>query len=164
MAHAASLGIVTLALFFTAPAQGGVPRQGAPEGSRAYHADINALARASSAYRRVLFTGQRTQIVIMSIPPGGDIGEEQHQRVEQILVNVEGEGTAVINGVASRFRSGDVVVLMPGVRHNLVNTGKAPLKLYTIYAPPNHIQGRVHATKADAEADVEDEAFGRSVE
>lgn len=164
MARAASLGIVTLALFFTAPARGEVPRQGAPEGSRAYHADVNALARASSAYRRVLFTGQRTQIVIMSIPPGGDIGEEQHQRVEQILVNVEGEGTAIINGVASPFRAGDVMVLVPGVRHNLVNTGKAPLKLYTIYAPPNHIQGRVHATKADAQADVEDEAFGRSVE
>ena len=100
----------------------------------------------------------------MAIPPGGDIGAEKHERVEQVLFLVEGEGKVVVNGVESPFRPGDVVFVTPGVRHNFINTGKAPMKLYTLYAPPNHLPGRVHLTKADAEADVENEAFGRMVE
>lgn len=104
------------------------------------------------------------QLVVMSIPPGGDIGEEQHQHVEQILVAVEGEGKVVVNGVASPFRPGDVVFLRPGAKHNFINTGKTELKLFTIYSPPNHLRGRVHATKADAQADKADEAFGAAVE
>jgi len=135
----------------------------APEAS-VFHADIAAHTRQNTAFRRVLFTAKKMQIVAMSIPPGGDIGEEKHQRVEQVLFVVEGEGKAVINGVASPFQAGDVVLVTPGVRHDFINTGKTPLKLYTLYAPPNHLPGRVHLTKADAEADVENEAFGRMVE
>ncbi len=136
------------------------------EGARpaAYHANILDLARANDAYRRVLFTGARTQTVVMSIPPGGDVGEERHARVEQILFCVEGVGQAMIDGAISPFLPGDVLVIPPGTRHDVVAMGEAPLKIYTIYAPPGEMVGRVQATKADAEADVEDAAFGRRVE
>lgn len=130
----------------------------------AHHVNILEMARTNDAYRRVIATGTLTQTVVMSIPPGGDIGEEKHGRVEQILFCAEGTGQAVINGVASPFRPGDVVVIPPGTRHNFLNTGAEPLKIYTIYAPPNHIPGRVQMTKADAEADEEDNAFGARVE
>lgn len=146
------------------PVSASIANQDAPLLGGAHQANIRALTQANTAYRRVLSTAKRMQVVAMSIPPGGDIGEEQHQRVEQILVAVEGEGKAVVNGVASPFRVGDMVFLRPGAKHNFVNTGKTPLKLFTIYSPPNHLPGRVHATKADALADVEDEAFGASVE
>ncbi|MDI1447988.1 cupin domain-containing protein [Polyangium sp. 6x1] len=137
--------------------------QRAPRARATFHANIDALTRQNQAYRRVLFTAKRMQVVAMSIPPGGDIGEEQHKHVEQVLFLVEGEGKVVVNGVASPFRPGDVVLVTPGVRHNFINTGKTPLKLYTLYAPPNHIPGRVQQTKANAEADREDEAFGAQV-
>jgi mannose-6-phosphate isomerase-like protein (cupin superfamily) len=130
----------------------------------AYHANIVDLARGNDAYRRVLFTGAQTQTVLMSIPPGTDVGEESHARVEQILFSAGGAGEAVVDGVRSPFLPGDVVVVPPGTHHDFFATGEAPLKIYTIYAPPNHLPGRVQATKADAEADVEDEAFGRKVE
>lgn len=137
-----------------------------PEGARpaVYHANILDLARGNDAYRRVLHTGAKMQTVVMSIPPGEDVGDERHERVEQILFCAGGAGQVVIDGVRSPFLPGDIVVVPPGTRHNFVATGEAPLKIYTIYAPPNHLPGRVQATKADAAADVEDEAFGRRVD
>lgn len=135
-----------------------------PASPGAYQANILDLARTNAAYRRVLFTGAQTQLVVMSIPPGGDIGPEGHQRVEQILFCAGGTGQVMIDGKSSPFRPGDVVVVPPGTHHNFRNDGVVPLKIYTIYAPPNHLPGRVQATKADAEADVEDNEFGRRVE
>ncbi|WP_437719476.1 cupin domain-containing protein [Sorangium sp. So ce448] len=129
-----------------------------------YHADILKAARSNTAYRRVVFTGATMQIVLMSIPPGGDIGEEEHRRVEQILFCAEGTGRAVIRGVDTPFRQGDVVFVASGVRHNFVNDGSTPLKIYTIYSPPNHLHGRVQQTKADAEADIENQEFNRRVD
>ena len=129
-----------------------------------YRANIAQLARENDAYRRVMFTGTQSQLVAMSIPPNGDIGEETHERVEQTIVCVSGEGVLEINGVANRFQAGDIVVITPGTRHNLRNAGTAPLKLYTIYVPPNHIDRRVQANKADAQADRADAEFGRKVE
>ena len=139
---------------------------GAGEGRRVgpYKANIADLARENTAYRRVLFTGARSQIVAMSIPPGQDIGEEKHLRVEQIIVIVSGTGRSTLDGVESPMGPGDVIVITPGTEHDVVNTGSAPLKLYTIYTPPNHIDGRVHPTKADAERDAADEELGRRVE
>jgi mannose-6-phosphate isomerase-like protein (cupin superfamily) len=136
----------------------------APTSPGAYHANILDLAQANDAYRRVLFTGAQTQLVVMSIPPGGDIGLEGHRVVEQILFCAGGVGEVWIDGESSPFRRGDVVVVPPGTRHNFVNTGAEPLKIYTIYAPPNHLSGRVQATKAEAEADREDNELGRRVE
>lgn len=147
----------------TACARGNAPAPVRPSLS-AYHANILDLARANEAYRRVLFTGAKTQLVAMSIPPGGDVGQESHQFVEQFLFCAGGDGQVLIDGTSSPFRPGDVVVVPPGTRHNFLNTGASPLKIYTIYAPPNHLPGRVQATKADAEADVEDNEFGRRVE
>ncbi len=111
-------------------------------------------------FRRVLFTGKKSQLVAMSIPPGGEVGEETHEHVEQTLYFQSGAGEGMLNGETFPVSAGDVVVVTPGTRHNFKNTGKEPLKIATVYAPPNHIDGRVHHTKADADADVADETFG----
>lgn len=117
---------------------------------------------ANEYFRRVLFTGSKSQLVVMSIPPGGEIGEETHEHVEQTLYFQMGQGEAVLNGETFGVGPGDVVVVTPGTKHNFKNTGNEPLKVATVYAPPNHIDGRVHKTKAEADADVEDEAFGEA--
>lgn len=115
-------------------------------------------------FREVLYTGARSQLVVMSIPPGGEIGEEVHAHVEQTLYFHAGEGEAVLDGKASPIRTGDVLIVTPGTRHNVRNTGAGQLKIATVYAPPNHIDGRIHRTKAEADADAEDEAFGEGVQ
>lgn len=125
-----------------------------------------ARARASRAYRRVLHTGARTQLVAMRLRPGERVGFETHPRVEQSFWVVSGAaeirwgrgGARVV-----RLRPGLVGVVPPGVRHDLVNAGRGELVLYTLYAPPNHLPGTVHATKAAAARDAADEAFGRRV-
>ena len=129
-----------------------------------YHANVAQVARDNDNYRRVLFTGDKSQLVVMSIAPGDDIGQETHAHVEQTIVCVSGNGRLSLNGVESNFGPGDVVVITPGTKHDVRNVGSAPLKLYTIYVPPNHIDQRMQATKADAQADQADEAFGRRVE
>lgn len=129
----------------------------------AYRINIAAAAAENPDFRKVLYTGSKSQLVEMRVPPGGEIGEETHAHVEQTLFFVSGAGEAVLDGAASPVGPGDVVVVPPGTRHNFRNTGGEDLRLYTVYAPPNHIDGRVHRTKADADADAEDEAFGESV-
>ncbi len=133
-------------------------------GASPYHANVVQLARDNDNFRRVLSTGDKSQLVVMSIAPGDDIGQETHARVEQTIVCVSGNGRLSLNGMESPFGPGDIVVITPGTKHDIRNVGSAPLKLYTIYVPPNHIDQRVQATKADAQADQEDEAFGRRVE
>lgn len=128
-----------------------------------FHTNIESAEHDNAAYRRVLFTGERSQLVIMTIPPGGEIGEETHPYVEQALFFVKGSGTAVLDGIESPIAPGDVYVVTPGTRHNVINAGDEPLRIWTVYAPPNHIDGRVHATRAEAEADDADEKFGESV-
>lgn len=125
-----------------------------------YHAHLGSVVAASDDFRRVLFTGKKSQLVAMSIPPGGEIGEEVHHHVEQTLYVQSGTGKALVGETTYEVGPGDVVVVTPGARHNVTNTGDVPLKIATVYAPPNHIDGRVHKTKADADADEEDEAFG----
>ncbi len=126
----------------------------------AYIGHINTETAANEYFRKVLFTGAKSQLVVMMIPPGGEIGEETHEHVEQTLFFQSGSGEAQLDGVAHAIGSGDVVVVTPGVRHNFLNTGTEPLRLFTVYAPANHIDGRIHETKAAADADDEDEAFG----
>jgi mannose-6-phosphate isomerase-like protein (cupin superfamily) len=128
-----------------------------------FQTNILQAARDNEAYRRVVFTGAKTQLVLMTLPQGSDIGEETHEKVEQLFFIASGRGKAILNGVESAVGSGDVVAATPGTRHDIVNTGAEPLRIYTVYAPQNHIAGRVQATKADAKADDADEAFGRSV-
>lgn len=114
-------------------------------------------------FRKVIFTGGKSQFVVMDIKPGEDVGEEMHPHVEQTLFLLKGSGKAILNGEEKSFQTGDVVVVTPGTTHNFINTGNESLKIFTIYAPANHIDGRIHKTKHDAEADVEDEAFGEGV-
>lgn len=121
---------------------------------------VDREAEGNANFRKVLYTGAKTQLVVMSIPPGGEIGEETHDRVEQVLYVRSGEGEAIIDGERSPLAKGDALIVLPGTRHNVRNVGASDLKIATVYAPPNHIDGRVHATKADADADQEDEEFG----
>jgi mannose-6-phosphate isomerase-like protein (cupin superfamily) len=128
-----------------------------------YSGDIISRTRENANFRQVIFTGKKSQLVVMDIPPGGEIGTETHPNVEQTLFFLSGIGEAILDGVRSPIKAGDAVVVTPGTEHNFRNTGNEPLKVYTIYAPPNHIDGRVHRTKAEADADIEDEEFGHSV-
>ena len=121
--------------------------------------DIIAEARRNTYYRRVVRTGALSQVVVMALLPYEEIGQETHRAVEQSLFIVDGFGTITLNGLRQSVRPGDIILVAPGTRHNLV-AGPAPLRLFTIYTPPNHIDGRVHRTRADAEADTEDEDFG----
>lgn len=125
-----------------------------------YHANILKNTKENNYFRRVLFTGVNSQLVVMSIPPGGEIGTETHKYTEQTLFFLSGTGEGEFDGKKFPIGPGDVVVVVPGTKHNFRNTGTEDLKIHTIYSPPNHIDGRVHKTKADADADAEDEAVG----
>ena len=117
-----------------------------------YVADIDDRARLNSRFREVLATGPHSQVVVMSIPPGEDIGAEVHETVDQVLVVVAGEGAAILDGERTPIGPGWLVQVPAGTHHDLVNTGATDLRLYTVYAPPQHAPGTVHETKADAEA------------
>jgi mannose-6-phosphate isomerase-like protein (cupin superfamily) len=109
------------------------------------------LARENDAFRRTIATGEHSQVVVMTIQPGEDIGEETHDGY-QILLFVEGEGSAVLEGESAPVHAGGLVFVRAGTLHNFVNEGREPLRLVTIYAPPEHPDGTVHETKAEAEA------------
>ena len=123
----------------------------------AFNVDIVAAAKANAFFRQVLSTGPNAQVVVMSIPPGGEIGEETHEHVDQVLAFVEGEGLAILDGEQSPVGPDRLVLVPAGTRHNFVNTGSGDLRLYTVYAPPQHAQGTIHRTKAEAEADEADQ-------
>lgn len=125
-----------------------------------YKGNIISEVEASNNFRKVIFTGAKSQLVVMEIPPGGEIGEETHEHVEQTLFFLRGVGKAFLNNEEKDVAEGDVVVVTPGTKHNFINTGDEPLKVYTVYAPPNHIDGTIHKTKAEADADKSDENFG----
>ena len=115
------------------------------------HYTIATEAEKSPDFRRVLWTGEHTQLVIMTIPAGGEIGEETHPDTDQILTFVSGVGEAVVAGEAQQVAQGDLVVVPAGTKHNFRNTGVNPLVLYTVYGPPEHADGAVHATKEEAD-------------
>jgi mannose-6-phosphate isomerase-like protein (cupin superfamily) len=97
-------------------------------------------------------TGDHEQVVVMTIPPGGEIGEEVHDSTDQVLVFVDGQGEAQLDGRSSEIATNDLVFVRAGTRHNFINRGDGPLRLITIYAPPEHEPGTVHRTKAEADA------------
>ena len=115
------------------------------------HWTIATEAETSPDFRRVLWTGEHTQLVIMTIPPGGEIGEETHDDTDQILTFVSGTGQAIVSGQKKNVAQGDLVVVPAGTKHNFVNTGENPLILYTVYGPPEHADQAVHATKEEAD-------------
>lgn len=125
--------------------------------------DIEALTEENSDFRRVLYTGKNLQLVLMAIQPGEEIGEETHSDRDQFFRVENGNGEIWIDGHRSPIKSDHAMIVPAGARHNVVNTGDEPLRLYTVYAPPEHRDGTVQATKADA--DAEDEHFdGRTTE
>lgn len=117
-----------------------------------YHDDIVTLAKRNEDFRREVITGKHSQVVLMSIPPGEQIGEEVHEGVDQTLIFVSGVGQAILNGEKSPVTINSLYFVPAGTRHNFINIGPSPLKLYTIYAPPEHAPGTVFKTRAEAEA------------
>jgi len=156
--------LVTLALSALALPACWQPMPARPPGEPAtYQTDILEQARTNAMYQRVLFTGARMQLAVMSLPPGGDIGQHRHDTVEHVLFCASGSGKVILNGVETAFEPGGMVAITAGTTHNIVNTGAGPLQIYAVYAPPVNLPGRVWATKANAEADVVNETFDRNV-
>jgi len=116
--------------------------------------DIESLAVGNVDFRQVLYTAKHCQLVVMALKPNEEIGSEVHT-LDQFFRVEEGTGEAVLDGVRTGIRAGFAIVVPAGATHNIINTGSTPLKLYTLYAPPNHRDGVVHHTRADAEADTE---------
>ena len=125
------------------------------ETKRGFVRDIESIASKNDEFRRVLYTAKNCQLVVMSLKPKEEIGAEVH-KLDQFFRVEEGCGEAVLDGVRTAIRAG-FAVLVPagGTNHNIINTGSVSLKLYTLYAPPNHRDGIVHHTRNDAEADNE---------
>ncbi len=115
--------------------------------------DIEKLTEKNKYFRQVLYTGKHAQLVVMSLQPGEEIGNEVHNTVDQFFRIEEGEAKFVFNGKEEHMVKGGGAVIVPaGTFHNVINaSSKEPLKLYTIYSPPNHPDGTVHKTKAEAE-------------
>ena len=102
-------------------------------------------------FRRVLYTGRHSQLVLMSLKPGEEIGEEVHMHIDQFFRFESGEGEVLINGIKHKVHDGDAVIVPAGANHNVTNTSqRAQLKFYTIYSPPEHIDKTIRHTKADA--------------
>lgn len=119
--------------------------------------NIEELTLSNNNFRQVLFTGQHTQLVLMSLNPGEEIGVEIHLTTDQFFRVEKGEGKVVMNGEESEIKDGSAIVVPAEVEHNVINTSSEnPLKLYTVYSPPHHKDGIVHATKQDAESDTTD--------
>jgi mannose-6-phosphate isomerase-like protein (cupin superfamily) len=114
--------------------------------------DIETRTIESSDFRRVLYTGKNMQLVLMALQPGEEIGEEVHPDRDQFFRIEQGEGEVWIDGRKTEIESDMAIIVPAGARHNLRNTGAEAMKLYTLYAPPEHADGTVHVTKADAEA------------
>ena len=116
---------------------------------KGYVADIEALTTANGDYRRVLYTGKHLQLVLMALQPGEEVGEEVHETHDQFFRIESGAGVVEIDRVRHEIENDDAVIVPAGALHNVINTGAAPLKFYTLYAPPEHRDGVLQPTKAD---------------
>ncbi|MGD0273332.1 MAG: cupin domain-containing protein [Gaiellaceae bacterium] len=123
---------------------------------KGYGANIEELTLANNDFRRVLYTGRYSQLVLMSLRPSEEIGTETHDGVDQFFRFEQGSGTVVIDGLERSVGDGDAAIVPAGAEHNVINTSSSePLKLYTIYSPPEHRDGIVRATKEEAESEEE---------
>ncbi len=119
---------------------------------KAFTGDIEQLTLANNFFRQVLFTGQHTQLVLMSLAPGEEIGLEVHEHVDQFFRFEKGQGKVIIDDQEYKVTDGSAVVVPAGCQHNIMNVSSSEsLKLYTLYSPPNHPTGTVHRTKAEAD-------------
>ena len=131
---------------------------------KGYVANIEDKALTNSYFREVLYTDERIQLVVMSLLPSEEIGMETHE-LDQFIRVEQGEGKAILDGVEHMIGDGVAIVVPKGVLHNIINTSiTEPMKLYTLYAPPNHKDGTVHKTKVDAEADEREHFDGQTTE
>mgnify|MGYP001765648995 CR=1 FL=1 len=128
---------------------------------KGFVADIEALTEDNTDYRRVIYTGKHLQLVLMALEPGCDIGSEVHDTHDQFLRIEAGAGEVVIDGVTHQIKADDAVIVPAGARHNVINTGAEPLKLYTLYGPPEHRDGVLQPTKAD---EAEEHFDGKTTE
>jgi len=122
---------------------------------KGFVSDIEKLTEKNAAFRRVLYTGKHVQLVLMSLKPGEEIGAEVHRTHDQFFRVEEGRGEVSIDGRSTKIKSGAGIVVPAGARHNVKNTGRKPLRLYTLYGPPEHRDKVVHRTKAAAEKSKE---------
>lgn len=122
---------------------------------KGFVADIEDLTKDNRNFRQVLYTGKHLQLVLMALKPGEEIGEEVHADHDQFFRIEKGAGEVWIDGVRTRIKSDDAIIVPAGARHNVINTGDKSLKLYTLYGPPDHRDGVIRATKAEAEATEE---------
>jgi mannose-6-phosphate isomerase-like protein (cupin superfamily) len=120
---------------------------------KGYVDNIEKRTVENEDFRRVLYTGKNIQLVLMTLPPGYDIGEEVHEDRDQFFRIEEGQGEVRIDGVPNKVSDDFAVIVPAGARHNVINTGDKPLRLYTIYGPPEHRDKVVHKTREDAERD-----------
>jgi mannose-6-phosphate isomerase-like protein (cupin superfamily) len=121
---------------------------------KAFIDDLETRTEQNEDFRHVVFTGTRMQLVLMTLQPGEEIGEETHAGTDQFFRLEQGKGEVVMDGRTTRI-AGDFGFVVPaGMRHNVRNTGHKPMRLYTIYAPPQHADGTIHHTKADAEKEI----------
>ncbi|AMX03578.1 cupin [Microbulbifer thermotolerans] len=124
------------------------------KGKEGYLVNIEERTVSNSNFREVLFTGPRSQLVVMSLKPGEEIGEEVHDHIDQFIRFEAGEAKLILNGREHSIKADDAVVIPAGVRHNIINTSASrDLKLYTIYSPPEHKDGTIHKTRAEGMAD-----------
>jgi mannose-6-phosphate isomerase-like protein (cupin superfamily) len=131
---------------------------------KGFKSNIEKLTIGNSNFRQVLYTGKNSQLVLMSLKPGEEIGEEVHERTDQFFRFERGEGTILIDGIRQKVLDGDAAIVPAGARHNVINTSKnSELKLYTIYSPPEHRDGVVRKTKADTLA-MPEEFDGKTTE
>lgn len=122
---------------------------------KAFIDDLEKRTEGNEDFRHVVFTGAKMQLVLMTLQPGEEIGEETHAGTDQFFRLEEGEGEVVMDGRATPIEDDFGFVVPAGTRHNVRNTGHKAMKLYTIYAPPQHADGTIQHTKADAEKEVE---------
>lgn len=122
---------------------------------KGFVADIEKLTEENQDFRRVLYTGHNLQLVLMALKPGEEIGLEVHDDRDQFFRVEAGSGQVLIDGVSTPIKEDDGIIVPAGAQHNIVNSGDRLLQLYTIYGPPEHIDGTVHRTKAAAEANHE---------
>ena len=131
---------------------------------KGYVTNIEKDAVENEYFRKVLYTDERVQLVVMSLLPSEEIGAEVHE-LDQFIRVEEGEGKAILDGVEHELNAGYAIVVPKGTMHNIINTSvEKPMKLYTVYAPPNHKDGTIHKTKADAEADIAEHFDGHTTE
>ena len=125
--------------------------------------DIEKATVENTNFRTVLYTAKNSQLVVMSLKPGEEIGEETHT-LDQFIRIEQGEGKAILDDVEHNIGPDFAIVIPAGTKHNIVNSSASEMKLYTIYSPPEHRDGVIHATKTDAQADTTDHFDGRTTE